>query len=256
MTHAAATATGTVLVAVSHGTGDPAGQRRVAALAEAVARRTDAEVRLGHVDVQSPRVGQVLAGLPEGRPAVVVPLLLSAGYHVRVDLAEAAAGRSPVADAMGPDERLVELLARRAREAGFVRGRHRLVLGAAGSTDAGAVADCRTVAGRLARRLGTPVSAAYLSAAHPTVGAAVAAADLIEAPVIVVSYLLAPGYFQTLLAAEAARAGAVATTEPLLGASGPVPAELADLVVDRFGATVEGCSIPGTTAQGRTASPC
>lgn len=265
MTDATGTSTDPVLVAVSHGTADPAGQARIAALAEAVDRRTSAEVRLGHVDVQSPRAGEVLAGLPEGGPAVVVPLLLSAGYHVRVDLAQAAAGRSPVADTMGPDDRLVDLLALRAREAGFLRGHHRLVLGAAGSTDAGAVADCRTVAGHLARRLGTPVSDAYLSAAHPRVGAAVAAlagstvpstVPSTGRPVIVVSYLLAPGHFQSLLATEAARAGAVATTEPLLGASGPVPAELADLVVERFGDTVEGCSIPGTTARSPIASPC
>lgn len=227
------------LVAVSHGTADPAGQGRIAALAEAVAGRTDAEVRLAHVDVQSPRVGEVLAGLPEHGPAVVVPVLLSAGYHVRVDLAEAAAGRSPVAPALGPDERLVDLLVRRALEAGFVRGHHRVVLAAAGSTDAGAVADCRTVASRLARRLGTPVSDAYLSAAHPTVTAAVgsvppARGESAEQPVLVVSYLLAPGYFQSMLAAEATRAGAI-TTAPLLGVSGAVPGELADLVVARFG---------------------
>ncbi|MEO9247555.1 CbiX/SirB N-terminal domain-containing protein [Citricoccus nitrophenolicus] len=247
-----------ILVAVSHGTADPAGQGRIAALAEAVASRTAAEVRLAHVDVQSPRVGEVLASLPENRPAVVVPVLLSAGYHVRVDLAEAAAGRSPVASALGPDERLVDLLVRRTLEAGFVRGHHRVVLAAAGSTDAGAVADCRTVASRLAHRLGTPVSDAYLSAAHPTVTAAVGSVggESPGRPVIVVSYLLAPGYFQARLVAEADLAGAETTSAPLLGAQGPVPAELAELVVARFAATVEGCSIPGTTARGRTASPC
>ncbi|MEV4900439.1 CbiX/SirB N-terminal domain-containing protein [Citricoccus sp. NPDC055426] len=246
------------LLAVSHGTADPAGQARISALAEAVAGRTAAEVRLAHVDVQSPRVGEALASLPEHRPAVVVPVLLSAGHHVRVDLARAAAGRSPVAGALGPDERLVDVLVRRTLEAGFVRGRHRVVLAAAGSTDAAAVADCRAVAGRLAHRLGTPVSDAYLSAAHPTVAAAVGPGGdgSPEWPVMVVSYLLAPGYFHSRLAAEAARAGAEAITAPLLGTSGPVPGELADLVVARFAATVEGCSIPGTTARDRTASPC
>jgi sirohydrochlorin ferrochelatase len=232
----------TALLAVSHGTADPHGQARIRALAQAVRKLLDAEVLLSHVDVQSPRVGEVVASLPGDRPAVVVPLLLSAGYHVKVDLAEAA-GNHPVAGALGPDGRLVDVLVRRALEAGFVRGRHRVVLGAAGSTDAGAVADCREVARRLAARLGTPVAEAYLSAARPTVAEAVAAArrdDLPDdppSPVLVVSYLLAPGYFQRLLEAEAAGAGAAATTAPVLGgADGGVepPAEVVGIVVDRF----------------------
>jgi sirohydrochlorin ferrochelatase len=245
------------LIAVSHGTADPAGQERIAALAREVRRRTAAEVRLAHVDVQSPPVGEVVAGLPRGRAAVVVPVLLSAGYHVKVDLRQAARGL-PIAPALGPDERLVDVLARRALAAGFVPGHHRVVLGAAGSTDAGAVADCRAVADRLSARLGTEVTDAYLSAARPDVTAAVEAAgrQAPGRPVLVLSYLLAPGYFQSRLVAEAAAAGAAATTVPLLGESGPVPAELADLVVSRYRATVEGCSTPGTTARTPTASRC
>lgn len=241
-----------VLIAVSHGTADPAGQERIAALARAVRTRTAAEVRLTHVDVQSPPVGEVVSGLPPGRAAVIVPVLLSAGYHVKVDLRLAARGL-PLAPALGPDERLVDVLARRALAAGFVPGHHRVVLAAAGSTDAGAVADCRAVADRLAARLGTEVTDAYLSAARPTVSAAVETAGR---PVLVLSYLLAPGYFQSRLVAEAAAAGAVATTAPLAGESGPVPEELADLVVSRYRATVEGCSIPGRTARTPTASRC
>jgi sirohydrochlorin ferrochelatase len=246
-----------VLIAVSHGTADPAGQERIAALARAVRGRTAAEVRLTHVDVQGPPVGEVVAGLPRGRAAVVVPVLLSAGYHVKVDLREAARGL-PVAPALGPDERLVDVLARRALAAGFVRGHHRVVLAAAGSTDAGAVADCRAVADRLAARLGTEVTDAYLSAARPAVTAAVRTAGRRRPgrPVLVLSYLLAPGYFQSRLVAEAAAAGAETTTAPLLGESGPVPEELADLVVSRYRATVEGCSIPGRTARTPTASRC
>lgn len=245
------------LIAVSHGTADPAGQERIAALARAVRRRTEAEVLLTHVDVQSPPVGEVVAGLAADRAAVVVPVLLSAGYHVKVDLRQAARGL-PVAPALGPDSRLVDVLARRALAAGFVRGQHRVVLGAAGSTDAGAVADCRAVADRVAARLGTAVTDAYLSAARPGVTTAVGTARRQDPgrPVLVLSYLLAPGYFQSRLVAESAAAGAAATTAPLLGESGPVPEELADLVVGRYRATVEGCSIPGTTARRPTASRC
>lgn len=245
------------LIAVSHGTADPSGQERIAALARAVRDRTPAEVILTHVDVQDCRVHQVVAGLPEDRGAVVVPVLLSAGYHVKVDLREAARGR-PVAPALGPDEALVDVLVQRALAAGFVRGRHRVVLGAAGSTDAGAVRDCRTVARAVAARLGTEVTAAYLSAARPGVGPAVARARDQDpaAEVLVLSYLLAPGYFQSRLVTEAAAAGAAATTPPLLGESGPVPAGLAGLVVQRYRATVEECSIPGRTAPPPTVPPC
>jgi sirohydrochlorin ferrochelatase len=248
----------TALLAVSHGTADPHGQARIRALAQAVRDRLDTQVLLAHVDVQSPRVGEVVASLPGDRPAVVVPLLLSAGYHVKVDLAEAA-GDHPVAGALGPDGRLVDVLVRRALEAGFARGRHRVVLGAAGSTDAGAVADCREVALRLAERLGTPVAGAFLSAARPTVAEAVAAArrdDLPDdqpSPVLVVSYLLAPGYFQRLLEAEAAGAGAAATTAPVLGGAGgggEPPAEVVGIVVDRFLAAA------GQTGVGRPTAGC
>lgn len=245
------------LIAVSHGTADPAGRERIAALAGAVRRRTAAEVLLAHVDVQSPPVEEVVAGLTAERAAVVVPVLLSAGYHVKVDLRQAARGL-PVAPALGPDERLVDVLVRRARAAGFVRGHHRVVLGAAGSTDAGAVTDCRAVADRVAARLVTPVTDAYLSAAQPGITTAVGTAVRQDPrrPVLVLSYLLAPGYFQSRLVEEAAAAGAAVTTVPLLGESGPVPEELVDLVVSRYRATVEGCSIPGTTARRPTASRC
>ena len=245
------------LLAVSHGTADPAGQERIAALARAVRTRTVAEVLLTHVDVQAPAVEDVVDGLAQERDAVIVPLLLSAGFHVKVDLRRAARG-IPVAPALGPDERLVDVLARRALAAGFVLGHHRVVLGAAGSTDAGAVADCRAVADGVAARLGTPVADAYLSAAQPDVTTAVGTARRQDAgrPVLVLSYLLAPGYFQSRLVAEAAAAGAVATTDPLLGVSGPVPEELVDLVVSRYRATVEACSTPGTMARRPTASRC
>jgi sirohydrochlorin ferrochelatase len=197
-----------------------------------------------------------------------VPLLLSAGYHVKVDLAEAAAeagrpGRDvTVSDALGPDERLVDVLVRRALDAGFVRGHYRVVLGAAGSTDTGAVADCRVVAGRLAERLGTPVREAYLSAARPTVAEAIAdyRRDDPELPVMVISYLLAPGYFQNLLVSETSAAGGELATDPVLGCAGMVPGEVVEIVRERFRAaalaTVERCRTPGTTARRPTASPC
>ncbi|HEX2246347.1 MAG TPA: CbiX/SirB N-terminal domain-containing protein, partial [Arthrobacter sp.] len=134
----------TSLVAASHGTSSPAGQAAIGNLVGAVARRRpDLYVAEAFVDVQQPDVPTVLGGLPReaglgehrapGGQTRIVPLLLSAGYHVHVDLAEAAAGHdaASVTRALGPDPRLVKVLARRLQEAGARRGDH-VILGAAG----------------------------------------------------------------------------------------------------------------------------
>ena len=105
--------TAPALLAISHGTSSPAGQAAVAALVDAVARRLPGvTVRLGHVDVQQPDVAASLDALPPEVPVVIVPLLLSAGYHVRVDLIQQSAGRdgAVIAPALGPDPRLVDAL--------------------------------------------------------------------------------------------------------------------------------------------------
>jgi sirohydrochlorin ferrochelatase/nitrite reductase/ring-hydroxylating ferredoxin subunit len=223
------------LVAASHGTSDPAGRRAVAALVAAVRRaRHDLHVVDAHVDVQQPDVPAAMDGLADAdRAVVVVPLLLSAGYHVHVDLAEAAADAAPrevrVAGALGPDPRLATVLARRLREAGLATG-DRVVLAAAGSSDARAVADCHAVGEMLARELGREVVVSFISAARPRVPAAVLAEREAHpgSRVAVATYLLAPGYFATL----AARAGGDLTTAPLLVDGEEPPPELVAIVAE------------------------
>ncbi|WP_353808986.1 sirohydrochlorin chelatase [Agromyces sp. SYSU T00194] len=263
------------LVAVSHGTSSPEGRAAVRALFDAVVAASrerwgaDApEARLCHVDVEQPDVPSALATLPDGASAVLVPLLLSAGYHVHVDLAEAAAesradGRPvAVADALGPDDRLVPVLRRRLAAAG-ARGDDAVVLAAAGSSDARAVDACRVMSARLAqaspapapepprpvrrlrfrvrkRRKSTglephPVSIGFLSAAEPRLDDAVRAARDAARPggrVAVASYLLAPGYFQDLAAAG----GPDVMAAPLLRHDEPAPPELVAIVLDRYAA--------------------
>ena len=105
-----------VLVAVAHGTSSAAGRSAIGGLVAAVAaRRPDLTVRAAFVDVQPPGPATVLSSLDDAAPARLVPLLLSAGYHVYVDLAEAAAAvpGTTVAPALGPDDRLAGLLLRR-----------------------------------------------------------------------------------------------------------------------------------------------
>ena len=222
------------LVAASHGTSDLDGRRAVAALVDAVrAARGELTVADAHVDVQQPDVPSVLAGLSPESSATIVPLLLSTGYHVHVDLAEAAGDSDrevTVTRALGPDQRLVTVLARRLREAGL-RTDDAVVLAAAGSSDERAVEDCRITGEMLSAELGRPVTTSFISAAQPRVADAVADVRAsTRGRVVVSTYLLAPGYFADL----AARAGADVTTAPLLTADPPVPPELVQIVVDRY----------------------
>lgn len=232
------------LLAVSHGTSSPQGRAAVARLVEAVraaARQraatggsAPARVRAGFVDVEQPDVPALLATLGPGERAVVVPLLLSAGYHVHVDIAGALAPHADtvaLAGALGPDDRLVAVLARRLAQAGLQPG-DAVVLAAAGSSDDRAVADCRSAAAALAQRLGRRVDCSFLSAAEPSVAEAVRSARSRAARVVVASYLLAPGYFLDLTR----QAGADAVALPLTCAD-DTPSELVEVILDRFAAT-------------------
>ncbi|WP_418277770.1 sirohydrochlorin chelatase [Isoptericola jiangsuensis] len=226
------------LLAISHGTSSATGADAVATLVDAVATRLAAEapVHAGFVDVQQPDVPACLADLRE-TTTVLVPLLLSAGFHVHVDLREhieRATGDGQavlLAGALGPDARLVDLLERRLHEAGLTDG-DVVVLAAAGSSDARAVADCERTGALLAERTGHPVSVGYIANATPTLPDVVAAtrAQHPQARVVTASYLIAPGYFQTL----AEKAGGDVTAAPLLLPDGEAPDEMVDIVVDRY----------------------
>ncbi|CAN7486699.1 cobalamin biosynthesis protein CbiX [Terrabacter sp. LjRoot27] len=221
-----------VLVAVAHGTSSAAGRSAIGSLVAAVAaRRPDLTVRAAFVDVQPPDPAAVLSSLHDAGPARLVPLLLSAGYHVYVDLAEAAAAvpGTTVAPALGPDDRLAGLLRDRLVAAGL-RDDDVVVLAAAGSSQASAVADCERVAAALGQRLGRHVVAGFLSAAEPKLVDAVAAQRLPGRRVVVATYLLAPGFFAEL----AGRSGADVVTPPLLLPHEPAPEALVDVVVERY----------------------
>ncbi|TFC18975.1 cobalamin biosynthesis protein CbiX [Cryobacterium algoritolerans] len=230
------TQTPPALVGIAHGTSSAHGQAAVAGLMRSVAvTRPDLTVALGFVDVQQPDTPATLAALPAGLPAAVVPLLLSAGYHVHVDLTEAVraeTGRSVLlAGALGPDDRIIAVLRQRLAEVGL-RPDDVVVLAVAGSSDARAVEACRVVAARLADAAGREVTLGFLSAAAPRLACAVTRAR-INRPgrrIVVSSYLLAPGYFQGLVE----KAGADVVTRPLLIPDEPAPALLVEVVVDRY----------------------
>lgn len=223
------------LVVCAHGTRDPGGRAAVRAVVDEVASLLpEVAVHEAFVDVHGPFVAEVVAGLASGEQlaGVVVPLLLAGGFHVHVDIAEAVGTRPDVVSttALGPDDRLVDIVLDRLREAGAPDGGV-VVLAPAGSSDERAQADSAEVAGRLARRWGAPVLLAYAAGPQPAVSDAVREARAAGrgAPVTVASYLLAPGFFQGRLEAS----GADVVTGPVL----PDP-RVAEIVVDRYRATV------------------
>ena len=223
-------------MACAHGTRNPTGRRLIAELALAARiLRPGLTTTAAFVDVQPPTVADVVAELSAaGRPAVVVPLLLSGGYHVHVDIAGAVAS-SPGAVAarpLGPDPRLAEVLLDRLVAVGTdpLDPLTAVVLAAAGSSDVRAVADVEHTAALLQRTWAGPVTTGYGSAASPTVPDAVAAARRAGAArVVVAAYLLAPGHFHDKLAG----AGADAVTAPLLPDD-----RIAAVLLDRYDAAV------------------
>ncbi|HYY10025.1 MAG TPA: CbiX/SirB N-terminal domain-containing protein [Kineosporiaceae bacterium] len=193
-----------VLVGVAHGSHDPAAQRTARQLLAHVAERSGVPVAPAFVQNAEPSLPAALAQAGPG--AVVVPLLLSRGYHLSVDIARAArAADAVVVPPLGPDPALTEALAARLAEAGAPAGVP-VVLAAAGSSDPRAQVDVERQAAQLGRRLGVPVVVGYASAASPTVGEAVAALSReTGSSVAVATYLLGPGYFADAVARVPAR---------------------------------------------------
>ncbi|MFC9732650.1 sirohydrochlorin chelatase [Streptomyces roseolus] len=205
-----------VLVAVGHGSRDPRARATLARLLDRVRElRPGLDVRLAHIELNAPLLDDTLAALAaEGREAVLVPLLLAPGHHVTHDLPAALAAvpglRARVADPLGPHPLLVEALADRLAQAGWTPADSAsratgVVLASAGSRDPRSAATLRRIAAALGARLGgTPVVAAYASAAAPTVPEAVAALTARgHHRIAVASCFTAPGLFAARAAAHA-----------------------------------------------------
>jgi sirohydrochlorin ferrochelatase len=237
--------TGVVLIA--HGSRDPRAAEHTAALAEAVAAaHPEWEVHASYLDHAGARPLNVLKWLAlSGHDrAVLVPLLLTAAYHGKVDvpavldeardlpldirLAEVLGPASdvPASDLPASDVQvsglLVDGLIRRLPVADL----DAVVLSAAGTRDAAARATVEQAAAALGARLGLPCSVAYASAAPPMAGEAVRSFGAVR--VGVASYFLAPGLLYDKAVESARAAGAVAVAPPL----GDAP-ELVSLIAGR-----------------------
>ncbi|NEA36539.1 sirohydrochlorin chelatase [Streptomyces sp. SID13031] len=197
------------LVAAAHGTADPRGIREVHALVRLMAeQRPGVPISLGFVDVDLPALPSLIDRVvadgkqatscspASGAPsAVVVPLLLSSGYHTAVDIAREADRRPyqvQAAAALGPDPALADVLVDRLLDCVRLRGIDRVVLAAAGSSDRRALLDCSATAALLSERIDRPVEIGYVSGAGERLGPVLARST---GKVAVATYLLAPGFF-------------------------------------------------------------
>jgi sirohydrochlorin ferrochelatase len=213
------------LIAVAHGTADPRGIREVHELVRLMARRRpDVPVSLGFVDVDVPALpGLVSRVVADSNQAVVVPLLLSSGYHMYVDIAAEAhrwPGRVDAAPALGPDPVLADVMADRLGD--LTRVDH-VVMAAAGSSDRRALADCTETARLLEANINRPVQVGYVSGAGEHLTSVLARTP---GRVAVATYLLAPGYFADKVRRLAARRH----VSPPLGAD----PRIADLALTRY----------------------
>jgi sirohydrochlorin ferrochelatase len=227
------------VVLVAHGSRDPRAAASTETLARAVAAAHPGwEVHASYLDHAGPRPLAVLAGLSARghRRAILVPLLLTAAYHGRVDVpAVAAAARDaglPIAvtisDVLGPASPLLTAgLVRRLPDADL----DAVVLAAAGTRDATARNTVEEAAAALGAHLGMPSAVAYASAAPPTAAAAVSALRGVGAQRVgVAAYFLAPGRLYDAAVESARSAGAVTVAPPL----GDAP-ELVGLIGLRVG---------------------
>ncbi|MET9966121.1 sirohydrochlorin chelatase [Streptomyces sp. NPDC006356] len=236
------------LVVVAHGSRDPRALSTVRALLDKVrALRPGLPVHLGHIELNEPLLPDTLTSLGD-QEAILVPLLLSRGYHIKRDIPEMAAEsrvRARVAGALGPHPLLVEALYTRLVEAGWrtrmdepTRRRTAVVLAAAGSRDPESKLDTAHTTHLLANRLGVPVIPAYATTATPTVPDALRALSARgRTRVAIASYFTAPGRFAT----ESAEAAPWMASAPL----GTHPA-MARLLLHRYDQML---NTPVTTAQ-------
>jgi sirohydrochlorin ferrochelatase len=240
--------TAPVLVAAAHGTRDGRDRPTVEALLARVrALRPGIDARATYLQFTAPSVTSAL--IAAGGPAVVVPLLLSTGYHLRADLPAAiyqarnAIGSSAqfaLAPALGPHPLLADALLARLDAAGWA-GRQALVLAAAGSTDPRAIVDVRMMAGLLAARTRVQVAVGFAAGTSPTVAQSVARLRQQQAGgVAVASYLIAAGQFHDVAVAS----GADQVAAPL--ADHPA---LARLVLHRYDVAARSLTRPSMLAR-------
>ncbi|MFF0742738.1 sirohydrochlorin chelatase [Streptomyces sp. NPDC004111] len=219
-----------MLVLAVHGSAVPAAAATIRRLVHRLTETTGVRPAVGHLDVQRPSLGEVLAEHPG---AVVVPLLLGDGYHRRVDVpAVARAYDCTVTAGLSGEPDVALAVHARLREAETPLGAwaDAIVVAGAGSSRPGGNDGTLTVAEQLRDLRDVPVVPAYCSAAEPTVPEAVAGLRAEgHRRIAVAAHLLAPGRFTLALAEGVTDGGAWTVSAPI--ADHP---RIARLVADRY----------------------
>jgi sirohydrochlorin ferrochelatase len=195
----------TTLVTVAHGTRIAAGNDVARELTDRAGALLPAPAVCSFVELAEPLVSDVVATL--AGPTVVVPLLLSTGFHVRHDLPAACAGAPAGVEVrlgrpLGPDPLLAAAQVERLRSAGAEPDQP-VVMVAAGSRDPLATEDLERAAVLLGEAWGAPVRLATLSGLGRRPAAVVGPGDAVS------PYLLAEGFFAQRCRQESSAAAVV-----------------------------------------------
>ncbi|GEP39245.1 cobalamin biosynthesis protein CbiX [Nocardioides psychrotolerans] len=211
------------LVTVAHGTRKSGGNEVARQITLAAGLALGVEAVCSYVELSDPLFEDVVAA--DVTPTVVVPLLLSTGFHLRQDLprmASAAAGPLVLGRPLGPHRLVAQAQLEQLARVGARPGDGRLVLVAAGSSDPLATRDLTRAAELLGRSWGSAVEVATLSALGRRPAEVVRAGDVVS------PYLLSPGFFADRARDESLAAGAAVIADVI----GPHPL-VVDLVVQR-----------------------
>jgi len=217
---------GVRLVTVAHGTRRSEYNLIARSITAQAARRLGGVPHTtSYVELCRPLFAQVMAEHVE--PTIVVPLLLSTGFHIRHDLPEGLNAQAQLARPLGPHPLLAEVLCDRLRGAGARRG-DPVVMVAAGSNDPAVDPDLEVARALLQSRWGATVRLATVTARGQRLAEVLADMRRDGEP-CVVPYLLAPGHFAEHVAVDARRLG----VEKVAGVMGDHPL-VAELVARRY----------------------
>ncbi|MDX6273567.1 MAG: hypothetical protein QOJ92_777 [Frankiales bacterium] len=231
----------TALLLVAHGSPDPRARTAATRLRAEVAAHHPGPVRIGFLDHDVPSLpSALLEAASVADEVVVVPLLLSSGFHAKVDvpaavaIAAAAAPRTRfrTAPPLGPDP-LITVALRDGLEAVGVASHDEswgVVLGGVGSSDPAGVDDVASAAALLGAGSAWRVLPGFATSAPPTIAQSVAQLLASGASrVAVAPYVLFPGRLPDLIAA----------TDGVAAVAGPIGAHpaLVRLVLSRVATT-------------------
>ena len=209
------------VIATSHGTHHEEGRQSLQEVREEMAALLNEKhpgqyrVHEAYVDVQEPTPGTVAASLAGEQQAVIVPLLLSTGYHTQIDLKKAAeqsaASETLIAAPLGPSAALAKLQRTRLTQIGW-EGYGDTVMAAAGSSRPDGRDAVQLQSEIFSTLLSQYVPYGFVADIEPQIETVVEE-DLAD---YVSSYLLGRGHFQNHILKMAEENPNLLVAEPLL----------------------------------------